>query len=230
MTVRVVLADDHPVFAEGLRMLLSTMDGVEVVGVAHDGAQLVKMAAGQEVDVAIVDIDMPVLDGASAAAELLALRPGIGVLVLSMHQEEVVVIRALRAGARGYVLKSDPPDTIARAIRAVAEGNTWLSGTVGDRVRGAASRTSRAGGLPELSQREGEVLELVARGRHNAEIARELFLSVKTVQNHVSSIMGKLGVTSRAEAVARARDAGLGSHPPEGATGCGPPRPAPTVS
>jgi DNA-binding NarL/FixJ family response regulator len=218
VTVRVVLADDHPVFAEGLRMLLSTMDGIEVVGVAQDGAELLRQATDREVDVVIVDMDMPVLDGAGAAAQLLELRPHIGVLVLTMHQEEAVVVRALRAGARGYVLKSDAPDTIARAIRAVADGDTWLSGPVGDQVRNAASRAARVGALPELSVREGEVMELVAQGRHNAAIARELFLSVKTVQNHVSSIMGKLGVSSRAEAVARARDAGLGGGQAPGRT------------
>ena len=218
MTVRVALADDHPVFAEGLRMLLSTIDGIDVVAVAQDGADLVRQAIEREVDVAIVDIDMPVLDGAGAAAQLLALRPQIGILVLTMHDEEAVVVRALRAGAHGYLLKSDAPDTIARAIRAVAEGNTWLSGTVGRRVRTAATRSNRQPALASLSERESEVLELVARGQHNTEIAQELFLSVKTVQNHVSSIMGKLGVTSRAEAVAKARDAGLGNPTPSGDT------------
>lgn len=210
MTIRVLLADDHPVFREGLRMMLDTVAGIEVVGAAADGAALVQLAEEVAADVAVVDLDMPVLDGPGAAAELLARRPGLAVLALTMHEDEAMVVRALRAGVRGYVLKTAPPDTIAKAVVAVAEGDTWLAGAVGELVRTAAFRRAGPGPFPELSPRETEVLELVARGLSNQAIARELFLSTKTVQNHVSTVMGKLRVGSRAEAVARARDGGLG--------------------
>lgn len=209
-TIRVLLADDHPVYLAGLRMLLDTLPGLTVVGVAADGFALVELASTVSADVAVVDIDMPGLDGADAAHRILATRPELGVLVLTMHDEEATVVRALRAGARGYVLKSAEPDAIGRAIAAVAGGDTWFTGAVGDRVRAAATRGHRHGPLGELSARETEVLDLVSRGLDNHAIARRLFLSPKTIQNHVSAILGKLAVTSRAEAVARARDAGFG--------------------
>lgn len=210
MTIRVLLADDHPVYLEGLRMLLDTVDGLTVVGVAPDGAALVELAATVPADVIVVDLDMPGLDGAEAARTLIAARPDLGVLVLTMHDEEPTVIRALRAGARGYVLKSAGPDAISRAIATVAHGDTWFTGPIGERVRAVLSRGAGSHPMGELSARESEVLDLVARGLDNHAIARRLFLSTKTVQNHVSAILGKLGVAGRAEAVARARDAGLG--------------------
>ncbi len=209
-TIRVLLADDHPVYLEGLRMLLDTVDGLTVVGVAPDGAALVELAATVPADVVVVDLDMPELDGAEATRALLATRPDLGILVLTMHDEEATVIRALRAGARGYVLKSAGPDAIGRAIATVAHGDTWFTGPIGERVRAAVARGARPGPMGELSARESEVLDLVARGLDNHAIARRLFLSTKTVQNHVSTILAKLTVTTRAEAVARARDAGLG--------------------
>lgn len=211
MTIRVLLADDHPVYLEGLRMLLDTVAGLDVVGVATDGAALVALAATVPADVAVVDLDMPGLDGAEATRALLDAHPGMGVVVLTMHDEEATVVRALRVGARGYVLKSAGPDAIARAITAVAHGDTWFTGSVGERVRAVVARGPGRGPLGELSARESEVLDLVARGLDNHAIARRLFLSTKTVQNHVSAILGKLGVVGRAEAVARARDAGLGT-------------------
>lgn len=211
MTVRVLLADDHPVFLEGLRIMLETVEGIEVVGVASDGAELLEQAALVEADVVVVDLDMPVLDGAAAAAELIERQPGVAVMALTMHAEEDAVLRALRAGVRGYLLKSSGPMAIARALAVVAEGGVVLSDTVGAMVARAALRTTTVGPFAQLSTRETEILDHVARGRANAEIARELFLSVKTVQNHVSAILGKLGVASRAEAIARARDAGLGT-------------------
>jgi DNA-binding NarL/FixJ family response regulator len=216
MTTRVLLADDHPVFLEGLRIMLETVDGIEVVGVASNGAELLERAERVEADVAVVDLDMPVLDGAGAAAELMERQPGVAVVALTMHADEDTVLRALRAGVRGYLLKSSGPAAIARALAAVAEGDVVLSGTVGAIVARAALRTTAVRPFAQLSARETEILDHVARGRANAEIARELFLSVKTVQNHVSAILGKLGVAARAEAVARARDAGLGSGPVSG--------------
>lgn len=210
--IRVAVADDHPVFREGLQLLLESTGDIEVVGVAADGAQLLEVvdrAAGEDgdgVDVVVVDLDMPVLDGVDAARRLSRSHPRVGILALTMHDEPATVARALDAGVRGYVLKGAGHGAIARAVRAVAEGDTVLSGAVGEAVRRGSVRD---GGplLAGLSARESEVLDLVARGRDNHEIARTLFLSVKTVQNHVSAMLAKTGARSRAELVALARDA-----------------------
>lgn len=214
MSVRVLIADDHPVFLEGLRLLLDSADGIQVVGAAEDGRRLVELAEVTPFDVAVVDLDMPGLDGGAATRQLLHDHPGTAVLVLTMHDDPQSVDRALRAGARGYLLKGARHGAVVRAIAAVAEGETVFGGTVGRAVVEAAT----AGGrprlpFPDLTAREGEVLELVARGSGNAAIAAELHLSLKTVQNHVSALVAKTGSVSRAELVARARDAGVGSGP-----------------
>lgn len=208
MTVRVLLADDHPLFLDGLRLLLESA-GLAVVGAARDGAELVDLAARTEADVAVVDLDMPGVDGATATAQLAA--AGLPVLVLTMHDDTESVRRALAAGARGYVLKGAGHGAVVRAVTAVAEGDVLVSG----RLRDAALPGARPApaGLPALTAREREVLELVARGLGNGAIAARLHLSVKTVQNYVSGLLAKLGAASRAEAVARARDAGLGRLP-----------------
>lgn len=207
--IRVALADDHPVFREGLQLLLETSDDLEVVGVAADGAELLTLLdrPDVQVDVVVLDLDMPVLDGVDTARRLSRSHPHLGILALTMHDEPATVARALDAGVRGYVLKGAGHGAVARAVRAVAEGDTVLSGAVGEAVR---RRSLEPAGplLPGLSARESEVLELVARGRDNHEIARALHLSVKTVQNHVSSLLTKTGARTRAELVALARDAG----------------------
>ncbi len=204
---RVVVADDHPVFREGLQLLLDSTADLEVVGVAADGAELVELVDRVEVDVVVVDLDMPVLDGVDAARRLARSHPGVGLLALTMHDEPTTVARALDAGVRGYVLKGAGHGAIARAVRAVAEGDTVLSGAVGDAVRRRALQPD-APAWPGLSARESEVLELVARGLDNHEVARALYLSVKTVQNNVSALLAKTGARTRAELVAMARDAG----------------------
>lgn len=208
--IRVLVADDHPVFLEGLRLLLDSAPGLEVVGAAPDGAALLALAAQASYDVVVVDLDMPGLDGASATRELLALRPGAKVLVLTMHDDEASVQRALRAGARGYLLKGAAQGSIVRAIHALADGETVLSGDVSGAVLKAATTAAPPASFPTLTAREMEVLALVARGLPNPEIARELFLSVKTVQNRVSDLLTKTGCATRAELVAHARDAGIG--------------------
>jgi DNA-binding NarL/FixJ family response regulator len=213
MSVRVLLADDHPLFLDGLRLLLETA-GLEVVGSARTGAELLELAARTEADVAVVDVDMPELDGVAAVTELCRRHPALGVLMLTMHDDGASVRRALDAGARGYVLKGAGHGAVVRAVHAVAEGDTVLSAGVGHGLRSASSQRS-SDVLPALTDREREILALVARGLGNAVIAQRLHLSLKTVQNHVSSIFGKLPVTTRAAAVARARDAGLGGDPPE---------------
>ncbi|TFV66175.1 UNVERIFIED_ORG: response regulator transcription factor [Bacillus sp. AZ43] len=205
MSIRVLLADDHPLFLDGLRLLLETA-GLTVVGAAGTGAELLALAAEHEADVAVVDVDMPAVDGVTAVAELRRRHPRIGVLMLTMHDDAASVRRALDAGALGYVLKGAGHGAVVRAVQAVAEGDTVLSGGVGPALLGGGDPYP----LPQLTAREREVLERVARGEGNAVIARALHVSLKTVQNNVSSIFGKLGVSTRAEAVARARDAGIG--------------------
>lgn len=203
--IRVAVADDHPVFREGLQLLLDSAEDIEVVGVAADGAELLALLEdGLEVDVVVLDLDMPVLDGVDAARQLSRTRPDVGLLALTMHEDPATVARALAAGVRGYVLKGAGHGAVARAVRGVAEGDTVLGGTVGEAVRRRTLQGSPS--LPGLSAREDEVLALVARGRSNHEIARSLFLSVKTVQNNVSALLTKTGARSRAELVARARD------------------------
>lgn len=210
MTVRVLIADDHPLFLDGLRLLLQSSPGIEVVGTAEDGAALLQAAGTTSFDVAVVDLDMPGVDGAAATRELLQVKPEAGVLVLTMHDDEESVHRALRAGARGYVLKGAAQGAIVRAVHALAEGDTVLHGAVGARVVRAATESRPSPAFPSLSAREAEVLELVARGLSNQAIADRLFLSIKTVQNRVSDLFDKTGTRSRAELVAQARDAGVG--------------------
>ncbi|MFD1506108.1 response regulator transcription factor [Georgenia yuyongxinii] len=210
MTLRVLLADDHPLFLDGLRLLLETA-GLQVVGTAADGATLLQLAERVEADVAVVDLDMPGTDGAAATEVLVAAHPDLAVLVLTMHDDAASVHRALRAGACGYVLKGAGHGAVVRAVRAVAEGDVVISGD----VRGAALSSQNQPGarpstvLPALTDREHEILSLVARGDGNAAIAARLHLSLKTVQNYVSALLMKLQVPSRAAAVALARDAGL---------------------
>jgi DNA-binding NarL/FixJ family response regulator len=207
----VLIADDHPVFLDGLQMLLDSSPDIEVAGTATDGALLFELVNHTSCDVVVVDLDMPGVDGATATRELSQAHPEIPVLVLTMHDDDESVHRALRAGARGYVLKGAAQGAIVRAVHALAEGDTVLHGAIGAKVLRAATAGARHSELPSLSAREVEVLELVARGLPNQAIAQRLFLSVKTVQNRVSDLLGKTGSATRAELVARARDAGLGS-------------------
>lgn len=212
MTVRALLADDHPLFLDGLALLLESA-GIEVVGTATDGRELLELAGRVEADVAVVDMDMPGVDGTAATARLARDHPNLAVLVLTMHDDDASVRRALASGARGYVVKGAGHGAVVRAVHAVAGGDTVLSGGVGRSALMSGTGSATTPPFPQLTEREREVLALVARGHGNAVIARTLHLSTKTVQNHVSSIFGKLEVTSRAEAVARARDAELGGEP-----------------
>ena len=210
MSLRVLIADDHPLFLDGLRMLLDSTPGITVVGTASDGQVLLELASSTPHDVVVVDLDMPETDGATATRMLLERAPGTAVLVLTMHADRASVDRALRAGARGYLLKGAGHGAIARAIAAVAEGDTVLGGNIGAAIVQSATGSRPTPEFPTLSAREAEVLELVARGQSNGAIAQQLFLSVKTVQNHVSTMLTKTAASSRAELVARARDAGMG--------------------
>jgi DNA-binding NarL/FixJ family response regulator len=210
--MRVLVVDDHPLYREGLAMALETMEDVEVVGQAADGATAAELATSLAPDVVIMDLHLPGMSGVEATRQLLADRPNTRVLVLTMLEGDSSLFAAMRAGARGYVLKGADRAEIERALRTVAAGEVVFSSGV------AASVTAwfREGGstarqpFPELTEREREVLDLVARGLTNAEIAARLVVSDKTVRNHVSNVFAKLHVANRSGAVARARDAGLG--------------------
>ncbi|MGY1780828.1 response regulator [Geodermatophilus sp. SYSU D01036] len=211
MTVRVVLADDHPMYRYGLRSVLDAAPEVEVVGEAVDGAELLALVARTAPDVVLTDLAMPRLPGIAAIDELTRRRPGLGVLVLTMHEDDASLFGALRAGARGYLLKGADAGEIVRAVLAVADGDAVYGGAVARRVVDALTGpVARAPAFPELTGREREVLELLAAGLPTGQIARRLSLSDKTVRNHVSAVLTKLQVPDRAAAVARARDAGLG--------------------
>jgi DNA-binding NarL/FixJ family response regulator len=211
--LRVVIADDHPVFRQGLRALLAASD-ITVAGEAADGAAAVDACVAERPDVALLDLHMPELNGVEATRRLAQECPGTGVLVLTMFDDEETVLAAIRAGARGYLLKGAGQEEISRAVRAVAAGEVIYGAGVGERVMAALTgATPGATPFPELSPREREILELMARGEPNPVIARRLHLSEKTVRNHVSNIFLKLRVADRVQAVVRAREAGLGTSP-----------------
>jgi DNA-binding NarL/FixJ family response regulator len=211
VTVRVVLADDHPMFRFGLRAVLDASTEVEVVGEATDGVELLAVAARCAPDVVLTDLSMPRLSGTAAIDELSRRHPRVGVLVLTMHEDDASLFGALQAGARGYLLKGAGREEIVRAVLAVAGGDAVYGGAVARRVvdalTGAASRTQA---FPELTGRERDVLELLAAGLPTGQIARRLALSDKTVRNHVSAVLTKLQVPDRAAAIARARQTGMG--------------------
>jgi len=209
--IRVVLADDHPVVRAGLTALLGSLSGIEVVAVAADGHAAVKEVVLHRPDVAVLDLQMPGQDGFAATREITRRMPEVAVLVLTMFTDDESVFAAMRAGARGYVVKGAEQDEIGRAIRAVASGEAIFGPGVAQRVLQYFSAPQTAvDPFPELTGREREILDLLARTLSNSAIARRLGLSPKTVANHISSILAKLQVADRAQAVLRAREAGLG--------------------
>jgi len=212
--VRVVIADDHPMFRYGLVAALATTPEVAIVGEAAGGAELLDVVDKTVPDVVLTDLAMPGLDGAAATRALLERHPTIAVVVLTMHEDDEALFGALRAGARGYLLKGADRTEIVRAVLAVACGEAVYGAAVARRIVDfftGAQRQYAARVFPDLTGREREVLHLVATGYGNHEIARRLVLSDKTVRNHVSAIIFKLKVRDRAAVVAKARDAGLGS-------------------
>ena len=210
--IRVVVADDHPVVRAGLGGLLSSLPDVEVVATAADGAEAVREVVTTRPDVALLDLNMPGLGGVEATRELGRVAPRVGVLVLTMYDDEDSVFAAMRAGARGYLVKGVEQDDLVRAIRSVAAGEAIFGPGVAERVLGfltaPAARTDAV--FPELTPREHEILDLIAAGLRNAAIAERMAIAPKTVANNVSAILTKLQVADRAQAIVRARDAGLG--------------------
>jgi DNA-binding NarL/FixJ family response regulator len=212
--VRVLIADDHLVVRRGMVALLSSLDGIEVVGEAADGVEAVREAQLTRPDVVVMDIQMPSMDGVEATRRLCAALPGIAVLVLTMFEDDETVLSAIRAGARGYLLKGAGQEEILTAIRAVTAGQLVVGPTVAARlVEHLSAPAPVVVPFPELTAREREILELVADGLGNTVIAVRLGLASKTVGNHVSAVLAKLGVATRAEAAQLAVRAGLGSAP-----------------
>ncbi|MEV6932847.1 response regulator transcription factor [Dactylosporangium sp. NPDC051485] len=210
--IRVLVADDHPIFRDGLAVLLGSVGGIDVVGTAATGREAVELAVRLRPAVVVMDVQMPDLNGIEATRRLAAEAPEVGVVVLTMSEDDGTVFTAVRAGARGYLVKGAEQEEIVRAINTVASGGAVFGATLARRIAEffAAGPPAPAEAFPELTAREREILELLAAGRSNAQIAQALYLSQKTVRNNVSNVFAKLQVADRAEAIVRAREAGLG--------------------
>jgi len=211
--LRVLLADDHPVVRRGMTALLGSLVGIEVVGEATTGSEAVREAQLLRPDVVVMDLQMPSMNGVEATARLQATMPQIAVLVLTMFEDDETVLSAIRAGARGYLLKGTDSEAIHAAIRAVHAGQLVIGPVVAQRLVELAGRGPATDPLPQLTSREREVLTLAEAGLGNAAMAARLGLAPKTVANNMSAILVKLGVTSRAEAVLVARQNGIGQSP-----------------
>jgi DNA-binding NarL/FixJ family response regulator len=212
-SIRILIADDHLFYREGVRTLLAGVPDLEVVGEAATGDEAITQAHRLQPEVILMDIKMPGMNGIEATRQILHTSPHIGVLVVTMFEDDDSVFAAMRAGARGYLLKDADQDELVQAVRAISRGQAIFSPTIAQRLmQYFTALPSQAGPsvvFPELTEREREVLTLIARGESNAAIAHRLVLSVKTVQNHVSNIFSKLQVADRAQAIVRAREAGL---------------------
>jgi DNA-binding NarL/FixJ family response regulator len=212
-TIRIVVAEDHPMFRDGLRTLFAAVEDIEIVGEATNGDEAIVVAAELQPDVVLMDLHMPKLNGVEATRRIVSESPHIGVLALTMFDEDESVFQMMRAGGRGYLLKGADQDEIIRAVRAVAHGGAIFGPTLARKLISyfnAANAQNRPLPFANLTDRERDVLELLAAGKNNGEIAKTLFVSPKTVRNHVSNIFSKLQVTDRAQAIVRAREAGLG--------------------
>jgi DNA-binding NarL/FixJ family response regulator len=211
--IRILIADDHRVYREGIRVLLHDVEDVLVVGEAADGDAAIHQAAQLQPDVVLMDLKMPGTNGIEATRRIVALDPHVGILVLTMYDDDESVFSAMRAGARGYLLKDADQADLLRAVQVVSRGEAIFTPTVARRLMGyfAALQTVGRGAqaFPDLTVREQDVLRLIAEGLNNAAIAARLGLSIKTVQNHISNIFSKLQVADRAQAIVRAKEAGL---------------------
>lgn len=213
--IRLLIADDHPMFRFGLRALLQTEPGFEVVGEAQTGEEALELAATLEPDIILMDIQLPGINGIQATRRILERHPRIGVLIITMFEDETL-FAAMRARAKGYLLKGAQGEEVLRAIRAVANGEAIFSPAVARRLTQlfTTAPSARLGQtFPDLTPREEEILHLMAQGYANQAIAERLIISSKTVRNLISSIFSKLQVADRAQAIVRAREAGLGQDP-----------------
>lgn len=214
--IRALLCDDHGPFREGMRALLQQAPDIEVVAEAADGSAAVTLADRHQPDVILMDLQMPGVNGIEATRRIVHASPHIGVLVVSMFEDDQSVFAAVQAGARGYLLKGARKAEVLRAIRAVASGEAIFGPAIARRILAyfASPAATRSPGLPELTEREHEVLVLVEQHLANPEIAARLGLRPKTVRNHISNIFTKLQVNDRTQAILRAREAGIGTAPP----------------
>ncbi len=212
--IKLMIADDHTLFREGIKALLAVTTDIEIVGEAEDGNAALKKSAELEPDVILMDINMPGLNGIQATQQILAKHPHIHIIMLTMLEDDASIFHAMRAGARGYLLKGADSNEVLSVIRAAAEGQALFGPAIATRlmnyfqelsVKPATTDTP----FPELTEREVEILRLIAQGLNNQELAQKLVLSPKTVRNHITSIFSKLQVADRAQAIVRAREAGL---------------------
>lgn len=210
--LRVLIADDHPLFRKGMRTLLESMPDIAVIGEATTGTEAIKQAVALRPDLVLMDLQMPEGGGLEATHQITAVDPQIFILVVTLFEDDDSVFAALRAGARGYILKDADEEEMMRAIRAIGKGEAIFSPAIAARLMDYFAGTRAVASqeiFPELTEREREILQLIARGESNASIADQLSISLKTVRNHVSNIYNKLQVADRAQAAIRAREAGL---------------------
>jgi DNA-binding NarL/FixJ family response regulator len=215
--IRVLIADDHALFREGVRALLNAMPDIEVVGEASDGEAAINQMENTQPDVILMDINMPRLNGIEAMRLILKAHPNLGIIIVTMLEDDASVFAAMKAGARGYILKGAHHEEVLQAIRTVAGGQAVFGPAVAARMMTffqslstTPQPTLPSDAFPELTSREREILELMSQGASNKDIAEKLFISGKTVSNHITSIFSKLQVADRTQAVLRARDVGLG--------------------
>jgi len=216
-TIRLLVADDHALFRDGLRALFSAMPGIEIVSEAATGEEAVALAEKVQPDIVLMDINMPGVGGVRATRQILRANPTTAVIMVTMLEDDASLFSAMRAGARGYVLKGAHHQELLQTVRAVAGGQALFGAPIAARIMSffqdvAAARQSTlpADAFPELTPRELEVLELIAQGANNRQIAEKLVITDKTVRNHITSIFSKLQVADRAQAIIKARDEGLG--------------------
>lgn len=214
--IRLMIADDHKLFREGIKALLAVTDDIEIIGEADDGDSALRISQDLQPDVILMDINMPGLNGIQATEKILEKEPQTRIVMLTMLEDDASVFNAMRVGARGYLLKGADPQEVLSVIRAVAEGQALFGPTIATRLMNyfkelstKPARSPTGAPFPELTEREMEVLRLISQGLNNQEIAQKLVLSSKTVRNHITNIFSKLQVADRAQAIVRAREAGL---------------------
>ena len=216
--IRVLVVDDHKLFRDGLSAILMNAADIEVVGEAGTGREAVTRVESLAPDVVLMDISMPDLNGIEATHQIVALQPDTGIIMLTMLEDNDSLFAAMCAGARGYILKGADKAEVLKTIRAVAGGEALFGPAIATRLttlfqnsKGVTHQNEASSPFPDLTDREREVLELIAAGENNQEIAQQLHISAKTVSNHISNVFNKLQVADRAQAIVKARQAGLGS-------------------